>query len=441
MSENRFKVQSHNMSDTSIGMSHTSTEKFEQMTYILVTPMVSDMYFVQQSGRSNVMIDSILGASEYTIDWGDGNVDVISGSIVSLSHNWSDTAIEHTVNISFLEGKDAITQVSLENQNIKEISDINEFKGIYSWNLPGNELTGTLDVSSDLINLSNLTVRNNAYSEVLIPSTTTTIEVIDIGTNQLTVFSTYSTWVNLQRIDVSWNNLTTFNAFDTWVDMMDFNISRNNIASVDLFGEWENVLRINVANNNISSLATFDTWIYLYDFSASYNILPSFTTYAEWVSMRYFSIGNNLLTSIILHQEWVIVEDIEITHNDLGVFQVYPEWVELSFIGFSHSTSITSFHVLPEWVNLYDIFISDCPLLTDVTIPTTTPLIGRVIMPGNALTEASVNGILVATDANRSDGSPWDEVKLELGSNAAPTGAGIVARDSLIAKGWTITTN
>ncbi|MEK6616898.1 MAG: hypothetical protein AABZ32_12470, partial [Bacteroidota bacterium] len=56
----------------------------------------------------------------------------------------------------------------------------------------------------------------------------------------------------------------------------------------------------------------------------------------------------------------------------------------------------------------------------------------------NNLDEPSTNGILIWLDKN-------DElngtVNLAGGTNAPPTGAGITAKNNLIAKGWTVTTN
>lgn len=57
---------------------------------------------------------------------------------------------------------------------------------------------------------------------------------------------------------------------------------------------------------------------------------------------------------------------------------------------------------------------------------------------GCALTETSVNNILVSID---SIGSSNKILGLAGGTNAAPTGAGITARDNLISRGWTVLTN
>ena len=58
----------------------------------------------------------------------------------------------------------------------------------------------------------------------------------------------------------------------------------------------------------------------------------------------------------------------------------------------------------------------------------------------NALPEAAINAILVDLDTARVAGNPVCTVGLSGGTNAAPTGAGITAKNNLVAAGWSVTT-
>jgi len=84
---------------------------------------------------------------------------------------------------------------------------------------------------------------------------------------------------------------------------------------------------------------------------------------------------------------------------------------------------------------LTGIFMPNVPNLVTVTL-TTMP--ASVVMAGAALNVASVNAILIAADAN---GALSGTMDLSGGTSAAPTGAGITAKNNLIAKGWTVATN
>ena len=57
---------------------------------------------------------------------------------------------------------------------------------------------------------------------------------------------------------------------------------------------------------------------------------------------------------------------------------------------------------------------------------------------GNALSETAVNNILIQLDAA---GSTYNYCELAGGTNHAPTGAGLVAKNNLLAKHWTVNTN
>ena len=74
--------------------------------------------------------------------------------------------------------------------------------------------------------------------------------------------------------------------------------------------------------------------------------------------------------------------------------------------------------------------------LTSVTIPVSN--LDSVYIYDTALTEAAVNDILQRLDNN---GITGGNVELDGGTSAAPTGAGITAKDNLIAKFWSVSTN
>jgi hypothetical protein len=63
-------------------------------------------------------------------------------------------------------------------------------------------------------------------------------------------------------------------------------------------------------------------------------------------------------------------------------------------------------------------------------------------LSGNALSAASVNAILAWYAANYSLGAAGDQfIDLSGGTNAAPSGQGLADKATLIANGWTVTTN
>jgi hypothetical protein len=83
------------------------------------------------------------------------------------------------------------------------------------------------------------------------------------------------------------------------------------------------------------------------------------------------------------------------------------------------------------------ISISGNSFLTNITLGNSLNCL-NIDLSGNALSQSSVNAILVAIDtAGYSNGT----LNLGAGTNSAPSGAGSTAKTSLQGKGWTVTTN
>lgn len=122
--------------------------------------------------------------------------------------------------------------------------------------------------------------------------------------------------------------------------------------------------------------------------------------------------------------------------NTAGPFTLnVSNCVSLAFIDDSGTSGVSSLNV--TGCTALATILLPAPNLTTVTL-TTLPAATTVGFQGCALNVVSVNAILVALDANGLSGG---QVYLDLGTNAAPTGVGITAKNNLIAKGWTVATN
>jgi len=78
--------------------------------------------------------------------------------------------------------------------------------------------------------------------------------------------------------------------------------------------------------------------------------------------------------------------------------------------------------------------------LTEIVIPETMMSLRIVDLAKNDIDEPNINGVLIVIDLFGT--SPTDgQISLNLGTNASPTGDGIVARDSLVSRGWVVNVN
>jgi hypothetical protein len=133
------------------------------------------------------------------------------------------------------------------------------------------------------------------------------------------------------------------------------------------------------------------------------------------VSLQYLDLNSNTLTTFVAHAEWVNLGYLDLDTDSLTTFVAHAEWVNLGSLYLNNNT-LTTFVVHAEWVNLEYLYLN-----------------------ANSLTESAVNAILVELDTIA--GLSGATISLNEGTNAAPTGAGITAYDSLTTNGNTVICN
>ena len=121
--------------------------------------------------------------------------------------------------------------------------------------------------------------------------------------------------------------------------------------------------------------------------------------------------------------------------NDVEINLWYydtPDAIKISHI---KMPAVTGMFVASSWES------SGGPITT-LTVPPAINLGGDtppiLWFNGNSLTQASVNGLLVALAAGTSSGG---DVDLSGGLNAAPGAAGLAAKATLVGRGWTVRHN
>jgi hypothetical protein len=106
---------------------------------------------------------------------------------------------------------------------------------------------------------------------------------------------------------------------------------------------------------------------------------------------------------------------------------------------FQNNAALTSID-FPVLTNSSGLRVSGSPLLTSISLPSLIPKNGRDFnFGGNALDVATVNAVLARCVANAAYVS--GTVTLNGGTNAAPSGQGIIDKATLIGRGVTVNTN
>lgn len=133
-------------------------------------------------------------------------------------------------------------------------------------------------------------------------------------------------------------------------------------------------------------------------------------------------VGNTLLTTLSLP---LLI--------DVGAGQVFQIF----------SNPVLTTVSLPSFVAKFsDMEVHDNPLLTSFSAPVWIPPDGSLgDFRNDALNAASVNGILARFVASPTWGTTGEQLLLQGGTNAAPSGQGIADKATLIGRGATVTTN
>ena len=318
---------------------------------------------------------------------------------------------------------------------------------------------------------TNYYYRVRAYNEVgsgessnVISTTTTTLLTINITTSKAGVFTIILKATSSSVLTFDWGDgaiedktvygLTTVN--HAYAAGGSLTISNpTNVYYID-------VQSMSVESISIPKVCTGLKYLYLMD-----NPFSTFITHPEWSKLEYVDMTDTEITNVIWHPEQVKLAYMNFYHCKLTSFVGYPEWSDLyvlslgsnyltSFIGHKEWTKLvflnlddnnTGTHLItfiahPEWTLLNTLYLGNNKLTTFTAYNTWVNLKQFTLTNNNVSNAADINAILIALDeAGMSDTGSFDYIEISMGTNAAPTGLGIVAKNNLIARGVTVTTN
>jgi len=230
----------------------------------------------------------------------------------------------------------------------------------------------------------------------IIPPTCISIEHIEIGDcPDMGSFETHKEWANLNYLYLFYCGLSSLDTYAEWVLLETLTVNDNPLTNIELHPEWVNLYRLSLGSTQLTSIT-----------------LP-----VEYVNLNTLILSNTPITSLEIPKEYVSLSWLSLNTSDLASLIVPAECVFIGLI-LASATHLTTFEAHSEWTFLSDLNLRYC----------------------NISSATDINNILIALDAIPG-GGPLNSITLNDGTNAAPTGAGIIAKNSLIGKGITVTTN
>lgn len=293
---------------------------------------------------------------------------------------------------------DEIWSKQLEAEVLASITVSTNTVGTYEIDLAGSGDVA-LDWGDGSIDYETLGV-SDTYSHDYVAGGTLTItgvsNVTEIDTNgdsDVTAVSIPAEAVNIETIRLLGTSATSFTTHAEWVNLDQLNINASSITSLETHAEWINLTLLVVSYSDVTSLETHAEWVNLTNLYAQATSINSIETHSEWTSLETIYVYSTLISSFTTHQEWTALSGLRV-----------------------NSTSITNVLAYAQWTSITDFRADD-----------------------NAIISATnINNILIALDtAGMSSGT----IELSGGTNAAPTGAGITAKNNLIGRGVTVNTN
>ncbi|MFA5151455.1 MAG: FISUMP domain-containing protein [Clostridia bacterium] len=280
---------------------------------------------------------------------------------------------------------------------------------------------GTIQIY-DAVGITNVTIQDDSITDVDIPAECINIEYIQIASENLATLPTHAEWVNLWELGV-------------------VSLSGNPILTgltIDTHAEWVNLYGLALVNFDLSTLVTHPEWVGINAIQLHDDSLVSFALRPEWVNLAILALGSASLNSVTLATECIQMRSIGITESILNPIILPSEYILIDNLRLTYNTQVTSISIPNTYTLLEDVYITDNPVLEEIIIPNTCVNLGHIILTDNALTETSVNNILITLD---SMAITFLDLRLNGGTNAAPTGLGLTAKNNMIGRGLTVVTN
>lgn len=412
--------------------------------------------------------------STQLMNWStDGGGIVISNSNVTLANFKSiidpsnikaikiDSTVDPITTISNTNYYTSLEYLGIENQALTSISGIG-VTGLTSLSLKNNASLSSVTIT-DLPNLTYINLDNNALAGTLNLSSRTPLTLLSVANNAITTLNvtgntsltTLYTYLcsNLTQI-TGLTSCTALNVLQVWncdlrgtgptpfdvstlTNLIILQVSGNaNLGVLDvtnntklrqLYCQDDGLSSIDVSNNTeLQALAINGNSLTSLDLSNNTNLTFLYMYANTSVGIPTGFSGLTKLKNLAIAQCGITVPIDCTPFVDLETFSCGDSDTNVPSVNLSTCTK------------LKDIVITKCSLITTFNLPANVPQLKSVYGYQCALTVTEVNSILTKLDAN---GITGGQVQLWGGTNAAPTGVGITAKNNLLAKGWTVDTN
>jgi Leucine-rich repeat (LRR) protein len=369
----------------------------------LTTPggvATSSLVFVYSAPSARLSYTPITSA----LNWYDGeNYGGTASTNVSLNDFQNNVTPNNVYTIEFLDDANITSISNLSTYTNLKTLDVT-FQNLSSLNLTGNgsikqlycdnnDLT-SLDLSNNNV-ITILSCDNNLLTSLNVTNMTalSTLSFISCALPSISL----TTNTNLKYLEANNNQLSTINLNNN-TSLLTVDVSENLLTSISLSNNTA-LQVLNVGTNALTGALNLSANTSLTELNCESNTLSSITGLSSLTNLLKLTISNNSFTTL----------DIS---NNTNLVDIYAAVNNITSVTLSSSPNITTTYHLD--------------------------------LSNNSLTEAAVNYILQTVNGYTTpSGTNMSDKFIDIsgGTNATPTGVGITALNSLLAKGYTIVNN
>lgn len=232
-----------------------------------------------------------------------------------------------------------ITELNLEQKNIKNIGAIMYFTELESLDLSGNEIR-SLSPLSQLMLLEHLKLEDNQISDVSPLAELTELKTLALNNNRISDISALYGLSNMQYLSLNGNQISDISALSQMTDIKELMLSDNAIESLEPLSDLVMLEKMCLNNNKIKDLQPLEHLAVLKQLELSDNRISEIAVLESCTEITDLSIQNNPVSNIDalaglqslshINIEGTEVSDISAIIQEVEIGMDNPETIKLS---------------------------------------------------------------------------------------------------------------
>lgn len=253
---------------------------------------------LDQCVRSNLQIDSeIITTSDLA-------------NLTSLS-----CPNQNISNLSGIENAVNLDTLNLMNNNISDISNLSQLKNLKHLDLASNNITDIDDLSG-LRSLISLKLSDNQISDITIIENLVNLERFEANSNQITDVDSLSTLNNLHYLQLNHNQISNITVISNLTEIRQILVDDNNITSIPSLANLSNLKQLSLSANNISQLTDISN-TNINTLIVSDNQLTSIEQLGSSNTLKVLNLSNNNINSLDGLESLSSIEQLNLSYNQI----------------------------------------------------------------------------------------------------------------------------